>query len=216
MDHKTRYQALKEKGICVYCKTAPAEDGKTTCRICREKQRLQTAEKRRALKKMGFCPECGSNRIYGDETICPECAAKKYADNRKRRLGKTEEEKAKERENAKEKRLQLIEKGICVKCRKRKAEKNKTRCQICNIQERNRARSYRGCIARSERPAYGMCYFCGESIDTGSICEKCKQRVSKNLPETNPNEYWRMADNARIIQITGRKEKRASGSDFNV
>ena len=83
MTDKERYQDLKDRGICVYCKTVPAQDGKTSCRICREKQRRQTEEKRAALRKMRICTECGSRRVYGDEKICPECSARKYTLNLK-------------------------------------------------------------------------------------------------------------------------------------
>lgn len=211
MTDKERYQDLKNRGICVYCKTAPAEDGKTTCRVCREKQRKQTAEKRSALKKLGFCTECGRNRIYGSETICPECAAKKYADNLKRK------DTAKDRQYQHDRKERLKAAGICIKCAKRKAETGKTKCATCNIKERERARRYRGGIPRSERPAYGMCYFCGAEIKTGKICETCKKRITKNLPkEPVPNEHWRKAEYSRITEIINRKEKKASGSDYNV
>lgn len=201
MTDKERYQDLKDRGICVYCKTAPAEDGKTTCRVCREKQRKQTAEKRAALRKLGICTECGSRRVYGDEKICPECAARKYASNLKQKR-----DPEKEHQYHKERQKKLKEKGICVKCGKRKAEDGKTRCGICNALERQRVKKYRGQgIDRSERPAYGMCYFCGKQISSGKICLECAERVTKNLPEENNNKVWRMYEKARISQIMANK-----------
>ena len=201
MTDKERYQDLKERGICVYCKTAPAEDGKTTCRICREKQRKQTAEKRAALRELGICTECGSVKVYGDEKICPECAARKYTLNRRQKRNPE-----KESQYHKNRRQKLKESGICVKCGKRKAENGKTRCGICNAIERKRAKEYRGRdIDRSERPAYGMCYFCGKSISKGKICKECSERVTKNLPEESDNKLWRMYENARITQIIAKK-----------
>ena len=212
MTDKERYADLKARGICVYCKTAPAEDGKITCRMCREKQRRQTAEKRKALKQLGFCIECGRNRIFGSESICPECVAKKYENNRKHRKGSQDSQYFRER------RERLKASGICVKCGKRMAESNKTRCCICNIRERDRARRYRGNnIPRSERPSYGMCYFCGAKIESGSVCEKCSTKITQNLPKDHKqNEYWKQSEYARIAEIINRKEKKASGSDFNV
>lgn len=197
MTNKERYQDLKDRGICVYCKTAPAEDGKTTCRICREKQRKQTAEKRAALRELRICTECGSRRVYGDEKICPECSARKYASNLKQKR-----DHEKENQYHKNRRQKLKEMGICVKCGKRKAENGKTRCGICNAKERQRAKRYRGqWIDRSERPAYGMCYFCGSHISKGRICSECAERVTKSLPEESDNKMWRMYENARILQI---------------
>lgn len=197
MDHKERYRSLKERGICVYCKTAPAEDGKTTCRICREKQRIQTTEKRAALKALGICTSCGSNKIYGSETLCPECAAKKYASNRKRQNAE------KNRQYQHDRKEHLKAAGICIKCGKRPAEKGKTRCVTCNIKERDRAKRYRGGgISRSERPAYGLCYFCGEKIQEGKICEKCKEQIVQNFPkEHTSNEYWKKQSNQELQKL---------------
>lgn len=202
MTDKERYADLKSRGICVYCKTAPAEDGKTTCRICRAKQRQQTAEKRAALKKMGFCVDCGSNRIYGSENICPECAAKKYIQNRQRL-----KDKERDRQYQHDRKERLKAAGICVKCGKRKAESGKTRCQQCNVAERTRARAYRGnYILRHERPTYGMCYFCGTKIESGKICDSCRERNIKNLPESKPNEFWRSDEEIRRSLVRQRQK----------
>ena len=202
MTDKERYADLKSRGICVYCKTAPAEDGKTTCRICRAKQRQQTAEKRAALKKMGFCVDCGSNRIYGSENICPECAAKKYIQNRQR-----PKDKERDRQYQHDRKERLKAAGICVKCGKRKAESGKTRCQQCNVAERTRARAYRGnYIPRHERPTYGMCYFCGTKIESGKICDSCRERNIKNLPESKPNEFWRSDEEMRRSLVRQRQK----------
>lgn len=202
MTDKERYADLKSRGICVYCKTAPAEDGKTTCRICRAKQRQQTAEKRAALKKMGFCVDCGSNRIYGSENICPECAAKKYIQNRQR-----PKDKERDRQYQHDRKERLKAAGICVKCGKRKAESGKTRCQQCNVAERTRARAYRGnYIPRHERPTYGMCYFCGTKIESGKICDSCRERNIKNLPESKPNEFWRSDEEIRRSLVRQRQK----------
>ena len=192
MTDKERYADLKSRGICVYCKTAPAEDGKTTCQICREKQRQQTAEKRAALKRLGFCVECGSNRIYGTETLCPVCSAKKYVDNRRRKNPEYDKQYQHDRKE------RLKDAGLCIKCGKRQAENGKSRCRQCNISERARARVYRGNqIPRHERPAYGMCYFCGTKIDSGKVCETCRERNIKNLPDSSPNEFWRSDEEIR-------------------
>lgn len=202
MTDKERYADLKSRGICVYCKTAPTEDGKTTCRICRAKQRQQTAEKRVALKKMGFCVDCGSNQIYGSENICPECAAKKYIQNRQR-----PKDKERDRQYQHDRKERLKAAGTCVKCGKRKAESGKTRCQQCNVAERTRARAYRGnYIPRYERPTYGMCYFCGTKIESGKICDSCRERNIKNLPESKPNEFWRSDEEIRRSLVRQRQK----------
>ncbi len=62
-----------------------------------------------------------------------------------------------------------------------------------------------------------MCYFCGAEIESGSVCEKCSTKITQNLPKDHKqNEYWKQSEYARIAEIINRKEKKASGSDFNV
>lgn len=192
MTDKERYAELRKKGICVYCKSRPAADGKCACDECREKMRKQTAEKRKALRELGFCPECGSRKIYYGEKLCLVCSEKKLADNRKRRSENRESVRQQQSAYHKKRNAALKAHGICVKCAERPAESGKTRCALCNAKERQRARRDRGmAISRSERPNYGLCYFCGKEISAGRICKECSARVQGNLPEDPPkNMEW--------------------------
>lgn len=192
-----RYKMLKEKGICVYCKCKPSEDGKVMCRACREKSRKQTAEKRAALIEMRICTECGSEKVFGKEKICPECAAKKYAYNTRHRKYDPEYHK-----NLKAKRRA---EGLCTTCGKKKAIIGKAQCSSCTAKGRIRAaRDRAGTIERSDRPSYGLCYTCGDRVEPGKrLCSKCSKKATNNLPKTNPNETWRMLDKALYRKRVG-------------
>ena len=192
MTDKERYAELRKNGICVYCKSRLATDGKCTCDECRVKMRKQTAEKRNALMELGFCHECGRRKIYYGEKLCFVCSERKLANNRKRRSENRESIRQQQSAYHKKRRSALKENGICVKCGKRPAELGKTRCALCNIKERDRARRSRGTtISRSERPNYRLCYFCGKEISAGRICQECSARVQGNLPENPPkNLEW--------------------------
>ena len=184
MNDKERYERLKKEGICVTCKTAKAEEGYVSCKACREKSRKNSNNRRQWYKLNGICPDCGTEKLIGDEKICPECGAKKYISNLKSK-------KPYSREYYRKRIDGLKKKGICTQCGKRKAETGKTMCGICLEKKKIKARKDRDCLPRHERPAYGMCYCCGVLIPDGKLCGKCKERVIKNLPTHNPNEYWR-------------------------
>lgn len=189
MADKERYKKLREKGICTICKHRPSEDGMVTCRECRAKQKTYQKERRTYLKSIGFCPQCGSEKLYGDEKLCLECSAKKYAWNLK--CGRTE----KAEENRKTRYERRKASGICVKCGTRPAEHGKTRCRICNFIEARRAKSYRGDIDRNARPSYGLCYICGEkAMDGKRLCKKCAETSIKNLQNrgSNENHPWKI------------------------
>lgn len=175
---KKEYARRREEHLCVRCGIA-LDNSKSMCPECAEKERLRVAENRKALKGMGYCPRCGKNKLYGDEKECIECAAKMYEYNQSHKSEKSKDY------------IKIRKyKGVCIKCGSRKPEDGKTRCVICNISERNRARDYRGIgLSRSERANYGMCYICGESIESGRLCDKCKKRAVSHLQGSAGNPY---------------------------
>lgn len=182
--NKERYRILKKNKICVRCEKKQAESERVMCSQCLEKERNRVSENRRALVNLGFCPRCGKNRLFGEEKMCIECREKMYKYNKQHRSTKTYNYTQIRKQN-----------GLCIKCGKREPVSGKTKCMTCAYKERMRARDYRirkGIDAgRSERPYYGKCYFCGEKINSGKICEKCKEKAIKNLPESKGNEYWK-------------------------
>ena len=199
MTSKEKYEDLKNRKICVYCKHRAADEGFCTCEICRSKQRKAQKERREWLKANGFCPQCGSEKIYGDEKICSECAAKKYSYN-------LEHKKKMDASYYINRRNEYKEKGICTKCRKRKAQEGKTMCPTCLIAHRNRMQRYRGHIRRSERDGYGLCYICGKGATHGKLCEECAIRSTKNLGEHSiENDVFRKLNELhfKMREVTG-------------
>lgn len=184
MSSKADYDFYKSIGICVRCHKNPAEQNRVMCAGCLEKSRKATFENRKFLKTMGLCPRCGKNKLFGDEKMCLECREKMYAYNKSHR-SETKINYIQKRKDA----------GLCIKCGKRAPVTGKTKCAICACSERIRYREYQmrkgGDVDRSERPGYGKCYFCGSPISSGKICDKCKERVEKNLPSSFGNDYWR-------------------------
>ena len=80
---KERYKALKEQGICTYCKHEKAVPGKTKCQKC-----LNKLQRKRILKQNGIprserpsyemCYLCGKAELFEDKKVCAACYEKRY------------------------------------------------------------------------------------------------------------------------------------------
>ena len=66
--YKDRYQALKDEGICVYCKHREAIPGKVACGACEELMIERTNERWANRIKRGECPHCGGELEPGFKT----------------------------------------------------------------------------------------------------------------------------------------------------
>ena len=190
---KITYENRKLNGLCVKCGKTKAVQGKVMCAECAEKQKIYQRETRAYFKNIGLCPRCGKNKLFGDEKECPECCAMMYELNRK----------SKERRNVtamdyyRKDIQQLKEKGLCRSCRVRKVAVGHTYCSNCLIKHREQGRKYRRKndkigLERTERPNYGFCYTCGNTLDRdGRVCQKCADNMTKNLPNQRDNLLWR-------------------------
>lgn len=196
--NKNQYQKNKENGRCVVC-GKPARENKVHCEECRQKKAIYQRETRAFRVKMGLCPRCGKNKLFGDERTCPECLAQDMIYKKKSRenTGKTDMDYYKELQK------QYAENNLCRTGCGRERFGGTTYCETCLIKHRERNKKYRmkkNGMERSERPSYGLCYTCGNSLDGNKrLCNKCSEKVKKNLPKKSGNEYWRK-DNRMIFK----------------
>lgn len=175
MTDKERYAKLKAEGICVHCKVAKAENGKTTCSKCAEIQKNNAKERREWLLSKGFCMVCGREKVYLNETKCYNCREKALKSS-----NSCKKDKEYAREYARKWRADKKAQGYCTRCGKRKVQKGKSYCSVCN-DKRNE-----GNIPRTERFFYGLCYYCGAPLDTDKrLCSKCCGKIAKNLEGHN-------------------------------
>jgi len=68
---------------------------------------------------------------------------------------------------------QMLEQGICYRCRKRKADVGYKTCGICRtkLREKRRVENYKP--SRKERYKQGLCFFCDNPIKQGyKVCDK--------------------------------------------
>lgn len=152
----------------------------------------------------GICPTCKRNELYGGERMCIECRAH-YAELKRKRYY-ADPERTKEQAHAAYRRryTRRKEAGICYRCGRRRVEGTHILCKTCRITMSNKERQG---IPRSERVAWGLCYFCGEPLDReGRSCKKCAERCIKTLERNRPkgNENWRRANEV----VFGKRENK--------
>lgn len=88
---KDRYYALKAMGKCVVCGKNPADDGFTTCLLCRMDRRSRKGKRgtesdyhhRKWLKRLrdlqyafGVCVVCGKRDAVSGSSMCSVCLSK--------------------------------------------------------------------------------------------------------------------------------------------
>lgn len=121
---------------------------------------------RHYYKRIGRCPYCGREKLYGEEKSCPECRAKSSAYSMRRDRIKYNKNHADWSRKTYEERKQQ---GICIRCGKHKAKEGQCRCEYC-IAKDTRARQTREFhLSRFER---GLCRWCDNPVEEGfKVCE---------------------------------------------
>ena len=182
---KRLLERRKENGLCIDCGTTLDRDG-VRCVKCNTKHNEKNNADRKWYIENGICPVCRDNFLFGDEKVCLECGASKYAETMKsrERLGREHYNKV-HKDWSKRTHHEMIQKGICTRCRKRKADYGYKTCGICRDKGRRYKRVKYGKPDRRERYKQGLCYFCDNPIKDGyKVCEKHYQmNVEKSLSQ---------------------------------
>ena len=179
----------KLNGLCIDCGNALDRDG-VRCVKCNTKHNEKNKADRKWYIENGICPVCRDNFLFGDEKVCLECGASKYAETMKsrERLGREHYNEV-HKEWSKRTHHEMIERGICTRCRKRKADYGYKTCGICRDKGRKYKRVKYGKPDRSERYKQGLCYFCDNPIKDGyKVCEKHYQMNVENSHSQKANE----------------------------
>ena len=187
---KNKYYENKSNGICVRCGKEPTT-GTVLCNTCRSEDLLT----RKLYIRLGTCVSCGKEPALNSCTRCHVCAEKhrnvtaQYIRNRTEAMTAGEYEQFTSLKNIsyRNRYYERKENGICVSCGKRDARKGRTRCTLCG--QKDIARKHHQFPPRSERPAHGLCYICGQPLgDTSSsLCRSCYERASNHMKELHKN-----------------------------
>ena len=189
------YRNRKDNGLCPRCGKVLDRKGHY-CSECLEKTNQYTRESRAFARSMGFCPECKKEKLVGEEKICLKCSTRRYANKKPY----TEEQRIRYNKRLREKQNALYkqrrEQGLCGECGKRNAEEGKSRCRIClnKNAETHRKRKYNQVNIKEYRKENGLCYFCGETVDTKfQICQKCHDKCVEQgkKGKSHLTSYWK-------------------------
>lgn len=176
MENKERKKVFIQKrklnGLCVNCGIKLDREG-IYCKKCREKINKNETATRKWYQENGICPRCRKNKLFGDEKNCIECVSYSYTLIMPKREMNREHYNQMHREWSKRTHQEMIENGICTRCRKRKADYGYKTCGICRDKNRKYKQSKSNKIDRKERVKCGLCYFCDNPIKEGyKVCEK--------------------------------------------
>ena len=112
---------------------------------------------------------------YLQKASCPECRANESIQCNNRRNKSEEARKRYNQEHKQWAKLTYkkdVEKGICPRCRKRKADSGYLTCGICREKSRNSQRAKAG-TKKKTWIENGLCCFCGGKVKDGyKVCEK--------------------------------------------
>jgi len=166
----TYYERRKQAGLCVDCGKSSPLPGKLRCRECADRKNEKARNDYYWYQEQHICPCCRKTKLIGDEKICLECGAKRYA------LGRKQSENGKKREQRINRENKRRSQGLCPRCGGT-VEDGYVFCKDCrSVRKKIRLRQYRRKhpIIRVERPSYGLCFLCGEPLDTDMrICSSC-------------------------------------------
>lgn len=170
----------KENNLCTNCGKPLDREG-TSCIECRNKINKEVRDTRNWYQSHGICPRCRRNKLYGTEKNCPECAARAYISAMKTR--DNEKYNRKHAEWSKRTHQEMIDKGICTRCRKRNADGGYKTCEICRAKGKQYKRMKYGKPNRQERHLQGLCYFCDNPIKQGY--KVCEHHYQMNIEKSN-------------------------------
>lgn len=170
--HQRMIEKRKKSGLCRDC-GKPLDRVGARCIECNNKKNSYQNETRKYYQSLGFCPRCKIEKLYGDEKMCIECS-RRIQENVLKSRNRLEYNKN-HAEWSRKTHKQMVEQGICYRCRKRKADFGYKTCGICRakLTEYRREKNY-----KSTEDRQGMCRYCDEPVKQGyKICEKHYQSV---------------------------------------
>lgn len=147
-------------------------------------------------KSHGICVQCMQYDAAPGRVRCEVCLLTN-AEGAKRHRAKMQS--VSQADRSRKLRESRKEQGLCIWCGKPQSSYSRVFCADCRIKNQRRNDARKCGIARSERPAYGMCYRCGQAISRGEkLCQECKTQSIANLPEKHVIRTWKQ-DNNRVF-----------------
>lgn len=148
-------------------------------------------------KSHGICVQCMQYDAAPGRVRCEVCLLSN-AEGAKRHRAKMQS--VSQADRSRKLRESRKEQGLCIWCGKPQSSYSRVFCADCRIKNQRKNDARKCGIARSERPAYGMCYRCGQAISPGEkLCQECRTQSIANLPEEQHVIRTWKRDNNRVF-----------------
>lgn len=146
----------------------------------REQKRIYAKENREFWRAHGICVKCGKQRAFSSYRVCPECLEKE--NERKRKYVRTEEQRLRDNERQRKKRLEHKEQGLCPNC-SRKASPGYVYCSECRAVMRRSNQAWVEKTGRKKGYAEaGLCIRCGaDPVEGKRLCPNCLERQRESM-----------------------------------
>lgn len=159
----------------------------------REQKRIYAKENRAFWRAHGICVKCGKEKAFATYRVCPSCLEKE--NERKRRYVRSEEQRLRDNERQRKKRIERKEAGLCVDCC-RKAVPGTIYCVECRLKHRRATAEW---SVRSGRKKFyeesGLCIRCGgERVEDKKLCASCLEKQRQSMAYARQfapgGEFW--------------------------
>ena len=189
---RRHYEKKIRNNLCGRCGGPKDREG-FYCSDCLKEQSKYKKETRDFFRRHNLCTICGKVAVFGNERTCPECRAKRREIVSRWITPEKSREYLDENKNrAKKIYYERKAKGICTRCGKRKAERDKTRCGICLEKD---AKAHRKAYSKNAWKEMGLCYLCGKPVMSGrALCEEHYAKAVESLAKARNESEGRNND----------------------
>lgn len=200
------YHRRKKHGLCTHCGKRKAAPDHVECETClkvkrarqnryytankseiRARESQKRIERKAEAIKTGMCSRCFIRPADKGYKTCWRCRANSNDGKLRKR---SDEQKARAKENAKARREKRIAAHICVRCGKRPAREKFKDCGICaaKVNRRRRELKYqRGqaipAYMRGDGTYCKMC--CKPKCNGEKLCNECRDKARKSIAIAN-------------------------------
>jgi predicted amidophosphoribosyltransferase len=198
---RRQYEKRKFNNLCPRCGKPLDRDG-FYCKECLDARNKYNRENRKFFNEVGLCPVCGKVKLFEGEKACPECKAKNATYKSEQYWKDPDKLRKRQSDYGKKQYLERIEKGICVRCGKRKPVAGYRTCGVCREKDRQ-AKRLRYKPKNPNRWKEGFCYRCGKPIEDKKykLCSACVEQNRQNSQFVDrTNHYWRQLDKAIYVK----------------
>lgn len=176
---------------CTILKQKP--DDECPFRKVRKSSAEKAKERYQWIKENHICMRCLKQDAYtlSGRVLCFDCTQERHKYYKNYYFKKSKELL----ENAKEKRAECSQQGICTCCMKRKADDGFKLCSNCRAQKRKKHREdaeRKGIVTNETLPYLDVCHRCRREplMEGKNVCESCYEELVENIAKNRQSRLF--------------------------